>query len=344
MAETVLVTGAGGFAGSHLLHALSTSAPPERLVAWRRPPDGSRPVPAGARRTFGDETRIEWMVVDVLDPDRVAVALAATCPTAIYHCAGAAAVLTSWNSPVPALAVNARGTQHLLAAAAASGLRPRILIPGSALVYRPSDAPLRETDPLGPVSPYGLSKLAQEMLAQQAAAEGFPIVITRSFTHLGPGQDAAYAAASFAGQIARIEAGLDPPVVKVGELDAERDLTDVRDTVQAYRALMAKGAAGRPYNVCSGTAHRISDVLQQLVDRAAAPVTIASEPARQRPRDYRRLIGDPTRLAVETGWKPAIPLENTLDDLLEDARRRVAAQTGRRDGPSDSAPPCRAIP
>lgn len=325
MAETVLVTGAGGFAGSHLLQALSTSAPPERLVAWRRPADGSGPAPDAARRAFGDETRIEWMEVDVLDPERVAAALAATCPTAIYHCAGAAAVRTSWDRPVPALAVNVLGTQHLLAAAAASGLQPRIVIPGSALVYHPSDAPLRETDPLGPVSPYGLSKLAQEMLARQAAADGLPIVITRSFTHLGPGQDAAYAAAGFAHQIARIEAGLDPPVVKVGELETERDLTDVRDTVQAYRALMARGAAGRPYNVCSGTAHRIGDVLRQLVDRAAAPVTIASEPARQRPRDYRRLVGDPARLTAETGWKPVIPLASTLDDLMEDARRRVAA-------------------
>ena len=323
MARVVLVTGAAGFVGSHLLQLLSGTPPLPRIVAWRRPLDPSRSATPRSRRSFGDESAIEWMDVDVLNSDQVAAGLDAIHPTAIYHLAGAAAVHSSWDRTVPTLEANVQGTNHLLAAASAFSSGPRILIPGSALVYRPTDARIRETDRLGPVSPYGLSKLAQEMLAQQYVGEGLDIVLTRSFTHLGPGQDTAYAASSFARQIARIEAGFEEPVLKVGALEAERDLTDVRDTVRAYQALMERGTMGRPYNVCSGDAHRVGQMLQRLVELATVPIAIETDAARLRPSDNLRLVGDPTRLAAETGWTPTITLEQSLRDLLDNSRHAV---------------------
>ena len=177
------------------------------------------------------------------------------------------------NNVVPTLEGNVRATDNLLSALRSLEPRPRVLIPGSALVYRPAAHAITEDDELGPVSPYAVSKLAQEMLAQQHVAEGADVVLTRSFTHVGPGQEPSYAASSFAEQIAHIEAGDREPVLKVGFLGAVRDLLDVRDTIRAYVALMKHGAAGRPYNVCSGQARAIGDVLDELLRlaRGAGP-------------------------------------------------------------------------
>ena len=213
---------------------------------------------------------------------------------------------------------NVTGTEHLLAALGRLPVPPRVLIPGSALVYRPSTAALGEAAPLGPVSPYGASKLEQERVGLEAFREdGLAVVITRSFTHIGPGQAPGYAASSFAEQIARIEAGRAEPVLSVGNLEARRDLTDVRDTVRAYRALMARGTPGRPYNVCSGAAHRIGDVLDALLALARVPVTVRRDPARLRPSDNPVLLGDRSRITAELGWEPRRPLPETLSDLLD---------------------------
>ncbi len=326
MAGTVLVTGAAGFVGSHLLQLLSDASSPTPIVAWRRPDEQGRLTTPRPPRSFGDGTQVHWTEVDLLDRDQVSTALDAAQPAEIYHCAGAAAVHGSWDRTVPTLEANVWCTDHLLSAVQASRMRPKILIPGSALVYAPTDVPIRETDPLGPVSPYGLSKLAQEMLAQQFVSEGLNVVLTRSFTHFGPGQDTAYATSSFARQIARIEAGLDDAVIKVGFLEARRDLTDVRDTVRAYRALMERGAVGLPYNVCTGEACRVGDVLQRLVDRATVAIAIETDSARLRPSDNLILLGDPSRLTEEIGWVPTIPLDHSVRDLLDYSRRVVAEQ------------------
>ncbi len=323
--DVVLVTGAAGFVGSHLLQLLTTTSDSTQIVAWRRPAGPSRLAQARPPRAFGDETRIQWIEVDLLDRDRVSSSLDAARPAAIYHCAGVAAVHTSWERTIPTLEANVKGTNHLLSAARGSATSPKVLIPGSALVYKPTDAPTRETDPLGPVSPYGLSKLAQEMLAQQFVAEGLDVVLTRSFTHVGPGQDTAYAASSFARQIARIEAGLDDPVIRVGFLDARRDLTDVRDTVRAYHALMKRGTPGLPYNVCSGAAHRVGDVLERLVDRATVKIDVETDSDRLRPSDNLTLLGDPSRLTNEIGWTPGITLDRSVRDLLDYSRQVVAS-------------------
>jgi GDP-4-dehydro-6-deoxy-D-mannose reductase len=303
MSRTTLVTGAAGFAGGHLLDRLASAGDP--LVGWYKP--GGSP-PAG-------ESSVEWQAVDILDRRAVSAAIERIKPGVVYHCAGAAHVGLAWERTEATFAVNVRGTPHLLDALAAAGGAARVLVTGSALVYRPADEPLTEEHPLGPAGPYALSKLAQEMLGQHA--DGSVQVITpRAFNHFGPRQSAGFSTAGFARQIAAIEAGQQLPEIAVGNLDARRDLTDVRDTVRAYQLIAERGEAGRAYNVCSGRAVAIGDVLQMLVSRARVAIRVRADPARFRPADVPLLVGDPRRLRDELGWEPAIPLEKTLDDLL----------------------------
>ena len=324
MSDTILVTGAAGFAGSHLLALLHRTMPDAALLAWRRPRGGAGDAAAATRpRPPGTM----WRDVDLLDGAAVRRAIADRPPTQVYHCAGVANVDGSWANRRAALEGNVLGTGHLLTALQGLTTAPRVLIPGSALVYRPSTGALAETAPLEPVSPYGESKLAQERLGLAAVREsGLPVVLTRSFTHIGPGQSAAYAASSFAEQIARIEAGQAEPVLSVGNLEARRDLTDVRDTVRAYRMLMARGTPDRPYNVCSGAAHRMGDVLEALLALARTRIEIRRDPARARPGDNPVLLGDRSLITGELGWAPRRPLPETLSDLL-DCWRRVVAGT-----------------
>jgi GDP-4-dehydro-6-deoxy-D-mannose reductase len=306
----VLVTGALGFAGGHLIDLLSNAG--ATVSGWHRP--GVIP-----RRHLPNVT---WRAVDILDRDRVLEAVSASRPEVIYHCAGAAHVAQSWSATRDTLATNVLGTHHVLEAARKAVPAARILIPGSSYVYRQADRPLREDDPVGPESPYALSKLAQEMLGCRAHADDdLQVYITRSFNHIGPGQQGAYAAASFARQIATIEAGRAAPTILVGNLEAVRDLTDVRDTVRAYRAIVEKGRAGAIYNVCSGRGVKMRDVLDTLVALSRVPVEIRVDPSRYRPADNPILLGDCTRVRTETGWAPQIPLNQTLSDLLDSCRK-----------------------
>ena len=322
MADIILVTGAAGFVGSHLLTLLDRTAPAgATLAAWRRPTasrgQAPRPTPA--------DDRVTWREVDLLDPTAVTSAITETRPTQVYHCAGVANVGGSWSNNHATLRTNVLGTEHLLTALRDHSAPARVLLPGSALVYRPSASAIDETAPLGPVSPYGLSKLAQEMLGLAAARQdGTTVFVTRSFTHVGPGQALSYAASSFAEQIARIEAGRAESVLSVGNLEARRDLTDVRDTVRAYQLLMTRGTPATPYNVCSGTAHPIQEVLDGLLANAGVEVTVRRDPSRSRPNDNPLLLGDRSKIARELGWSPEIPLSRTLSDLLDYWRGVIA--------------------
>ncbi len=335
MAERVLVTGGGGFAGRHLAALLLDERPAPEVVGWRRPaPGAGGSVRAagggGPRRAPGaGRARIAWQEIDVLDEEAVRRAVADLRPDHVYHCAGVAAVSGSWNNRLATLRINVIGTEHLLGALRRSAPRARVLVPGSALVYRPNDGALAEHAAIGPVSPYGLSKLAQEMLAARYAAEGLQVIRTRSFTHIGPGQDRSYAASSFAHQIARIEAGLATPTMQVGDLDARRDLLDVRDTVRAYRALMDRGAPGAVYNVCSGAARPIRDILAGLLALARVPIEVRVDPGRLRPNDYPVLRGDRTRITADVGWEPRIGLDETLRDLLDHWRAAIGRSATR---------------
>ena len=300
----VLVTGAAGFAGGHLVDLLAAEGCD--VVAWHRP--GGHPP--------RDVPRTRWEAIDLLDRAQVDAAVARLRPAAVYHCAGAAHVGRSWDSTESTFAVNVRGTHHLLDALQRAGAAGRVLVLSSALVYASADAALAETHELAPNNPYGLSKLAQEMLA--ARTDGaLAVTIARPFNHVGPRQDPHFAASGFARRIADIERGRWAPEISVGNLEARRDITDVRDTVRAYRLILEKGEPGRPYNVCSGRALSIRELLDLLLARARVPIAIKIDPARLRPNDTPLLLGDPSRLRDELGWTPAIPLEQTLDDLLE---------------------------
>ncbi len=307
-----LVTGAAGFAGSHLIDLLARKG--LSPVGWDRP---GFTAPEGA-------AGVRWLAVDLLDAEGVNHAISDLRPTAVYHCAGAAHVGQSWNRARETFAVNAVGTHHLLRALSGAGLAARVLIPGSALVYRQADVALDEDAPIGPASPYGLSKLAQEMLGVRALSEDRQaVLLTRSFNHVGPRQDPTFATSSFARQIACIEAKRAEPVIEVGNLDARRDLTDVRDTVRAYHIILQLGRPGRIYNVCSGRAYTIGEVLERLVALSRVPVEVRVDAARYRPLDVPLLLGDPERIQRELGWTPRIPLEQSLADLLEYWRSRV---------------------
>ena len=315
MTDTIVVTGAAGFAGSHLLDLLEGCG--ARVVAWKRPDDR---YPAGR-----DGSELPWTSLDLLDRAAVAAEVARARPAVVYHMAGAAHVGRSWDRTRETLEVNVLGTWHLIAAVRDAGLAPRVLVPGSAMVYRPAGRPLVEDDPVGPESPYGLSKLAQERLGVRAVAEsGVPVLLTRSFNHVGPRQDPSFFAASFARQVARIEAGLQDPVITVGNLDARRDLTDVRDAVRAYRVIAERGTPGRIYNVSSGRAFAIGDVLEGLLTHARVPIAVRVDPALLRPSDTPTVIGDHARLTGELGWRPEIPIDRTLGDLVAFWRGAVA--------------------
>jgi GDP-4-dehydro-6-deoxy-D-mannose reductase len=298
-----LITGATGFAGSHLLPELLRGA--GRVHGWSNPagrkPDGC--VPQGI-----------WRAVDLLDRTAVREALAAANPSAIYHCAGVADVHGSWRSPGRALHINVMGTHHLLDAAREVGLTCRVLVTGSALVYRPSSEPIDEDHPINPTTPYGVSKLAQELTARHSP---LPVLLARPFNHAGPGQDSSFVTSAFARQLAEIEAGRLDPVLRVGNLDSMRDIMDVRDTVRGYRALLEHGVPHRPYNVCSGRAYRVRDLLDILLSLARVRVRVETDPARLRPSDTPIVIGSRDRITRETGWQPEIPIERTLADLLD---------------------------
>jgi len=313
-AHRTLVTGAAGFVGSHLLDSLRDRGP---IVAWSRPGGREPDDTAGA----------EWHAIDLLDRDAVFRGLEAAAPTRIYHLAGAPSVDTSWRSVVPHLRANVLGTHHLLDAVRARRRPCRVLVVTSAQVYAVMDEPISEQAPLRPPTPYGVSKLAQDQLALRAVSEdGLDVVVARPFNHAGPRQKPVFSISSFARQVARIEIGLEPPRIRVGNLDARRDITDVRDVVEAYTGLVARAPAGRPYNVCSGSAWRIGDLLDELRQLARVPVEVQVDPARLRPADVPVIQGDATRLRSELGWTPRIPVERTLADTLEWWRQRSAAE------------------
>jgi GDP-4-dehydro-6-deoxy-D-mannose reductase len=306
----VLVTGASGFAGSHLVEHLS-----ERydLTCWTR----STPLPDIA-------SLATWARIDMLDRERVRQEILALRPTAVFHCAGSAHVAYSWQDTALPLASNVLTTHYLLDALRRAGSRCRVVLPGSANVYAASTRPLREDSELGPASPYAVSKLAQEQLGHRALAEdGVDVMLMRAFNHIGPRQSPAFAVASWARQIARIERGVVDPVIRVGSLDTHRDLTDVRDTIRAYALLMEGSEPGTIYNVASGVARPMREVLNALVARSRVPVEIAMDPALMRPNDIPVLVGDSTRLREATGWAPRIGFDRTLDDLLEYWRASV---------------------
>lgn len=308
----VLITGAAGFAGSHLLEHLAGSAD---LVGW------SRSDPASELTHLA-----RWQRVDILDREQVNAAMGVLRPDAIFHCAGLPHVAESWADTAAPLAVNVLGTHRILDAVERLGSRCRIVVAGSAQVYAPSSEPIAEDHVIAPSSPYALSKLAQEQLALRSASHDIEVIVTRSFNHTGPRQKPAFLAPSVARQIAMIERGLLEPVIKVGNLNPSRDVIDVRDAVRAYAAIMKAGTPGMVYNVSSGIGRPVRTIVEALVTRARVPIRVEQDPSRFRPNDVPVLIGDPRRLQQATGWRPEISFEQMVDDLLGFWRDRAAIE------------------
>jgi GDP-4-dehydro-6-deoxy-D-mannose reductase len=303
-ADVTVVTGAAGFAGRHLIERLAGQTP---LVGWFRPGSPAPDVPFP----------IDWQAVDLTDRAAVAAAVEERQPARVYHLAGAANVGDSWRTSGVHLRTNGLGTHHLLSAVKASCPACRVLVVSSAMIYRSTDAPLDETAAVGPASPYGLSKLAQDQRALSAASDdSLDVVVARPFTQIGPRQSASFALSNFARQLARIEAGLEPAELRVGNLDARRDITDVRDAVAAYELLMARGGRGRAYNVCSGRAWRMRDLLDELLQASTAAVRVTVDPARLRTTDVPILQGNYARIRAELGWAPRTSVEHSVRDLL----------------------------
>jgi GDP-4-dehydro-6-deoxy-D-mannose reductase len=299
----VVVTGATGFVGRHLLDALREAG--HEAIAVGGPHDAP-PV----------------TVLDIVDAQAVQRVVADAAPQAIVHLAGQAFVPQSVADPLGTLAINATGTANVLEAARA--VRARVLVVSSAEVYglqRPERMPLDETAVVRPANAYAASKLAAETYALAwHRSYGLDAVVARPFNHIGPGQDARFVVPSFAKQLAGIAAGA-PPLMHVGNLDAQRDFLDVRDVVAAYVLLLANGRAGDVYNISSGRPVAIREVLRQLITIARVPVEIRDDPERMRASDLPILSGDATKLRAETGWEPRYSLAASLRDIYAAARQ-----------------------
>ncbi len=280
-----LVTGAGGFAGRHLVAELGDDA-----IAST--------ADVTAEIGLGDAE-------------------------AVAHLAARSSVQDSWDNPLETWRVNALGTIKVLEAVRIQRPKARVLAISSAEVYGPTTRSAREDDRVEPVSPYAASKVAAETACGQAARNGADIVVARPFAHIGPGQPAKFALGSWIGQIAQFERE-GGGVLQVGDISVERDFTDVRDTVRAYRLLLDPRVRAGTYNVCSGTRVRLAEVVEILVGLARAPVEVRQDPGRMRTTDVRVLVGDSGRLRKATGWTPEISLEQTLADALDHARGETA--------------------
>ncbi|HXA31768.1 MAG TPA: GDP-mannose 4,6-dehydratase [Acidimicrobiales bacterium] len=272
-------------------------------------------------RERGDEVVAIDYEVDVTDPVALLEAVTAAAPDAIYHLAALTHVGDSWKDPLQVLQVNVIGTAALLAAARQCGTDPRILVTSSAEVYGavtdPSLMPLDELTPTAPLTPYAASKLAAEALIGQAfRGHGQEVIVVRPFNHIGPGQTPNFAVPALAKRIVEADRRGDSSIA-VGNLAARRDFTDVRDVVKAYRMLIDSGTPGEVYNVCSGHDVAIEEIATTLLRLAGASLEFKTDPALTRPVEVPVLRGDPTRLQHATGWKPEIPLDQTLADVLE---------------------------
>ena len=272
-------------------------------------------------RDQGDEVVAIDYEVDVTDPVALLEAVTAAAPDAIYHLAALTHVGESWKDPLQVLQVNVIGTAALLAAARQCGTHPRVLVTSSAEVYGavtdPSLMPLDELTPTAPLTPYAASKLAAEAIIGQAfRGHGQEVIVVRPFNHIGPGQTPNFAVPALAKRIVEADRRGDSSI-SVGNLAARRDFTDVRDVVKAYRMLIESGTPGEVYNVCSGHDVAIEEIAIILLRLAGTSLEFKIDPALTRPVEVPVLRGDPTHLQQATGWKPEIPLDRTLVDVLE---------------------------
>jgi GDP-4-dehydro-6-deoxy-D-mannose reductase len=316
--RSVLVTGAAGFAGRHLIDEL------ERETSW-----GTIGV-ARTAGTAGARTRV--LACDLRDADLVRRVVKRHRPDVVFHLAAQSFVPQSFAAPADTLLNNIVSELNVLEACRELVPDAAILIVSSAEVYgtvQPEDLPVRESQPFLPANPYAVSKIAQDMLGlQYAIAYGSRVVRVRPFNHFGPGQNERFVLSSFARQIAQAELGRIEPVLLTGDTSVARDFLDVRDVVRAYRLAVERGQPGEVYNVARGQAYVISSLLGQLLRLSTVAIEVRQDPARLRRSDVEVLYGDASRLTTATGWQPVIPIAQSLSDTLEYWRAMLGGPGG----------------
>jgi GDP-4-dehydro-6-deoxy-D-mannose reductase len=305
----VFVTGITGFVGAHFLDILKDS---DIEIYGMCFPDEPQPSP--------QQPKCDIKKADIRSENDTEELIGLSEPDYVFHFAAVSNVGQSWKKRIETFDVNVKGTLNLLEAVRKHASSARILFVSSSEVYgtRESNArPLAETDPVCPVSPYALSKLSGENLCQfYERVEGLDIITVRSFPHTGPGQSPDFVCSDWASQIAQIETGGSPPLIKVGNIKVERDFVDVRDVVQAYFSLIRKGKKGHVYNVSSGTSISLEKVLDILLKHSKVKIDIETDETKIRKFDIPVLVGDNQKIRKEISWAPEIPMEQTVLDLL----------------------------
>ncbi len=317
-----LITGITGFAGSHLADYLLAEQPGVEVFGtcrWRSRMENIEHI----------KDRVQLVEADLRDYTSIRATLEEARPDYIFHLAAQSFVPSSWRSPVDTLSTNIEGQTHLFEAVRALKIDPVIQIACSSEEYglvRPEETPIQETNPLRPLSPYAVSKVTQDYLAYQYhQSYGLRAIRTRGFNHTGPRRGEPFVTSNFASQLARIEAGQREPKIRVGNLDAVRDFTDVRDMVRAYWLAVTKATPGEVYNIASGNGITIRELLDRLIELCKVSVEIEVDPDRLRPSDVEILVGDNSKFRQETGWEPRIPFDQTLADILDYWRQKIAA-------------------
>jgi GDP-4-dehydro-6-deoxy-D-mannose reductase len=316
----ILITGITGFAGSHLADYILENHPDVKvfgLIRWR----------SRMENILHIKDRIHLIEADLKDMGSLKKCLAGVQPDRIFHLAAQSFVPTSWICPAETFAINALGQINLFEAVLSLGISPMIQIAGSSEEYglvNADEVPMKETNPLRPLSPYAVSKVAQDLLGwQYYKSYGIKVVRTRGFNHTGPRRGEVFICSNFAKQIVEIEKKKREPIIYVGNLEAKRDFTDVRDIVRAYWLCLEKGKEGEVYNIGTGKTYSIKEVLDMLLSLAKVEVKIEVDPLRLRPSDVRVLLSDSSKFRELTGWAPKISFTQSLQDLLEYWRERV---------------------
>jgi GDP-4-dehydro-6-deoxy-D-mannose reductase len=316
-----LITGITGFAGSHLAEYLLNEHPDVEVFGtyrWRSRMDNVEHL----------RSRIRLLEADLRDYTSMHAALEKSRPDVIFHLAAQSFVPSSWTAPNETLTTNVSGQTNLFEAIRALRLDPVVQIACSSEQYGlvlPDETPIKETNPLRPLSPYAVSKVAQDYLGYQYfQSYGLKVVRTRGFNHTGPRRGQVFVTSNFCSQVAAIELGLQEPVIRVGNIEAIRDFTDVRDMVRAYWLAVTKAKPGEVYNIATGNGIRIREMLERLISLANVEVKIETDPERLRPSDVEILIGDASKFKADTGWEPRIPFEQTLNDLLDYWRKTLS--------------------
>lgn len=318
MKKKVLITGITGFAGSHLAELLlKKKIKVYGTCRWRSRTENIEQI----------KNKLNLIEADLLDLSSLEKVMMDVRPDYVFHLAAQSFVPTSWTSPSVTMEINAVGSVNLFEAIRSAKIDPFIQIACSSEEYglvKPDEVPIKETNPLRPLSPYAVSKISLDFLGYQYQQNyGLKIIRTRGFNHTGPRRGEVFVCSVFAKQIAEIEKGRKEPILLVGNLKAVRDFTDVRDMVRGYWLAAIKGEPGEVYNICSGKGVKIQEVLDKLLKMSKVKIKVKQDPARIRPSDVPILLGDYSKFRRQTGWKPTIKFDQTLKDILDYWRKRV---------------------